>query len=191
MFSSFVVWQKDSVAKYIQRSPPTLSVSCCRRSFLSHRRNAGWRVRGARGQSPRHRLPERLLLYINVHPVPLPVRTTCWAQGHLWRPPHLLSLCDIRPALHIASLDYWVERKPRLRFPPRLRLGLTLIWILLPSIPPQIDKNIWISLGDEVVHYNFRSSFFDIFVSVSMHVCVHITGLQFTILALLLILVCV
>lgn len=89
--------------------PCQLCLCCCRGSFLSHCRNAGWRVWGARGQPPCHRLPECFLLYIIVPAFPIPVCTTCRAQGHLWRPPHILSLCDLRPPLHLPPVDYWTE----------------------------------------------------------------------------------
>lgn len=100
----FCLKPKDSDTKYNE-----LCLPCCRRSFLSHRRNAGWRLRGAGGQPPCHRLPERFLLYVDVPPFPVPVGTARRAQGHLWRPPHLLPLCDLWPALHLPSVDHWAE----------------------------------------------------------------------------------
>lgn len=77
--------------------------------FLYHCRNAGRRVRRARWQPPCHRLLERFLLDDPVHPVPVPVCTARRAQGHLWCPAHLLSLCDVRPALHLPPVDHWAE----------------------------------------------------------------------------------
>lgn len=86
-----------------------LYLPCCRGCFLSHRRNAGRRVWGAWGQPACHCLLECLLLYFDVAPFPICVCTTRRAEDHLWCPPHLLSLRDIRSALHLPSLDYWAE----------------------------------------------------------------------------------
>lgn len=77
----------------------------------SHRRNAERRLRGARGQPACRLHLEFLLLHLSVPPFPLPVCTTCSAQDHLWRATHLLSLCDLWPALHLTSVDHRAERK--------------------------------------------------------------------------------
>ncbi len=145
----------------------------CRGSFLSYRRNAGWRVWGARRQPPCHRLLERLLLYVAVPPFPIPVCSTRRAQSHFWRPPHLLPLRDVRSALHLPSVDHWAECECSVGF-NRLKtwsfrdnffcLAFTLMWTVC-SVLLQISSSVWKSLEIEVVHYNYRSSFFDIFVS--------------------------
>lgn len=77
----------------------------------SDRRNAERRLRGARGQPACRLHLELLLLHLHVPPFPLPVCTTCSAQDHLWRASHLLSVCDLWPALHLPSVDHRVERK--------------------------------------------------------------------------------
>lgn len=83
---------------------------CCRGCFLSNRRNAWWRrVWGGRGKPPCHRILKRFLFCITFPPFPIPVDPTCGAQGHLWRPAHLLSLCDVWYSFHHPFMDYWAE----------------------------------------------------------------------------------
>lgn len=75
-----------SIALFYSHSPHFLVgpyLPCCRGSILCQRRNAGWRLWGAGGQPPCHRLPECLLLYVAVPPVPVPVGNARRAQGHL------------------------------------------------------------------------------------------------------------
>lgn len=78
-------------------------------SFLSGRRNAGWRLWGLGWRHACHQLPQRLLFHVHVHPVAVPVCAADWAQGHLRRPPHLLPVCDLWPALHLPPVDNWAE----------------------------------------------------------------------------------
>lgn len=81
----------------------------CSGCFLSGRRNAGWRLWGVGWRHACHHLSEQLLLHVAVHPVAIPVCAASWAQGHLRRPPHLLPVCDLWPALHLSPVDNRAE----------------------------------------------------------------------------------
>lgn len=156
-----------------------LYLPCCRRRFLSHCRNARRRLWGAWGQPACHCLLECLLLYFDVTPFPIRVCTTCRAEDHLWCPSHLLSLRDIRSALHLPSVDYWAECECLVKQTEDLKFQrLVFFWAMLMwtvrSVLQQISSSIKDSLENEVIRYNFKSSFFDIFVSGSIQVCSHL-----------------
>lgn len=146
-----------------------LPLSCCRGSFLSHLRNAGRRVWRARGQLACHRFLECFLLCFDVPPFPVHVCPARRAQGHLRCPPHLLPLRDVRPALHLPSVDYRDECEcSRGLNRPKLLRGSCWrgLCVLL-----QFSSSIKDSLENEVIHYSYKSSFFDIFVSSPVRVC--------------------
>lgn len=135
--------------------------------FPSHRSDAERRLRGDRGQLACHCHLEFFPLCVVLPPFPIPVFTTRGAQDRIRRPPHLLPLCDFRSALRLTSVDYWAECEFHSFW--CCCCCFSQSWLRLMTVRcvlSQISNSIKESLEHEVVHYDYKSSFFDIFVSV-------------------------
>lgn len=66
--------------------------------------------------------------------------------------------------LHFKAHERWLIRYPH----------------QLCSVPSQISNTIWENLENEVIRYNFKSSFFDIFVSGAARLCTCLAALHST-----------